>query len=178
MFSQSASGQHGDAVNIDQLAMAVDRGGQAQTDEGSTDLVRLHDVLPVCPHRHVHLSPVKLVRSKYFSNMSGQVQQRERGISENLIPIVEPHSLVPATGNADESAASASASGQSLKRDRPSSPHPPFASPVPTTSRRRKKQKRGYAPPETYQHLNPLQDYLAIYLDGRHTNGTPSVVAH
>lgn len=34
------------------------------------------------------------------------------------------------------------------------------------TDRKSKKPKRGYAPPETYEHLHMLPDYLDQYLDG------------
>ncbi|PSS18932.1 hypothetical protein PHLCEN_2v3148 [Hermanssonia centrifuga] len=36
----------------------------------------------------------------------------------------------------------------------------------PRTRKPRKRPKRGYAPPEVYEHLDMLQDHLGRYLDG------------
>lgn len=55
------------------------------------------------------------------------------------------------------------------KRCRSISPQPLTPGSTPG-GRTMKKPKRGYASPETYQHLQPLQDYLEPYLDGELQN--------
>ncbi|TFL04302.1 uracil-DNA glycosylase-like protein [Pterulicium gracile] len=82
-----------------------------------------------------------------------------RSLAPRQSPRSSPRKRARADGDASSSAKDTQLASNSTATSAPSSPT--------ASSRKRQKirQKRGYAPPETYEHLRVLQDYLQPNLD-------------